>query len=74
MTNSVFSQFGFELGLVIGLGLGLEFGIGLRFGLGLGLGLFWDLRQNSCQTILPTNGKIIWGYFASRGKLATDIS
>ena len=55
----------------LGLELGLEFG--LRFGLALGLGLFWHLRQNTVatRTILPPNGKITWGYFASRGKIAT---
>ena len=73
MQNSVFPLFG--LGFVLGLRLGLELGLGLGldFGLGLalGLGLFWHLRQNSRWTILPPNGKITWGYFASRGKIAT---
>ena len=59
----------FLFGLGLGLGLGLEFGLG--FGLALGLGLFWLLRQVAVRTYLPPNGKKTWGYFASRGKIAT---
>ena len=64
-----FPLFGLGLGLSLGLGLGL----GLEFGLGLGLGLFWLLRQHAVRAILPPNGKITWGYFASRGKIATAL-
>ena len=31
----------------------------------------WLFNKIAIRTILPPNGKITWGYFASRGKIAT---
>ena len=48
-------------------------GIRVRAWVGLGLGLFnfGTCSKIADRTILPPNGKIPWGCFASRGKIAS---